>query len=338
MPYLVSINLPHSSSLDSNDFESQERNKNFLANIPKKFFSITTCQRTFLLGPVVNLSPIFSLRKYYSVQEILVDQCAYTKSLSLLCGLSSKLQGETEIVKQFKIAVDTYLQQEECFRDKFLTKVLHHLQADSKKIRTEHLNNIGQHSYAGLTKKLLQEKKFDETTTLVILGTGKLCEDLLLLLAKRFNIIVLGRNKERFESLRSKYTNFHINFHSLNQKLETKAPIVILNTVPEDLTRTHSNIAKLVQNSKFLVDLSGENSLKASSSSFLVPYANLEILFKLGATFQGQKQQKLDQAKQAICTLAAEKLLLKRFKESLTIPAAPSIISYNSSSSFTLYS
>ena len=60
--------------------------------------------------------------------------------MEVICGLKSRLLGETEIVSQFKDAFDKFLNQE--IRDPIVTLTLQKLFKDAKEIRHHHLSDV----------------------------------------------------------------------------------------------------------------------------------------------------------------------------------------------------
>ncbi|RLA64472.1 MAG: hypothetical protein DRQ88_03505 [Epsilonproteobacteria bacterium] len=159
----------------------------------KEYFHISTCQRVLYLG--FNFIPHQYIQKYNHEAKIYAGSNAYKFLLETICGLKSKIAGENEIVSQFKTAFANYLSQEN--RDPKLIKVLEKLFQDAKKVRTLHLANVGQQSYAGITKRLLETK--GQEKNILLAGNGTLCQNLVKILRKRFKIYVTGRNQGKVE-------------------------------------------------------------------------------------------------------------------------------------------
>ena len=176
----------------------------------QEYFYLSTCQRVLYLG--FNYIPHQYIGKYQNEAEVYAGSYAYKFLLETICGLKSKIAGENEIVSQFKTAFTEYLARDE--RDPKLIRVLEKLFQDAKKIRTLHLLNVGQQSYAGITKRLLEKTGSQKKVLLV--GNGTLSQSLIKLLKKRFDLYVTGRNQEKVERFCQingvtpvKWLNFH---------------------------------------------------------------------------------------------------------------------------------
>jgi len=159
----------------------------------QEFFYLSTCQRVLYLG--FNFIPHHYFDKYREETELYAGSHAYTFLLETICGLKSKVAGENEIVSQFKTAFTEYLSREE--RNPKLIRVIEKLFQDAKKIRTGHLLNVGQQSYAGITRRLLEKKGLEQRVLLV--GNGALSQSLVKVLKKKFDIYITGRNSEKVE-------------------------------------------------------------------------------------------------------------------------------------------
>jgi len=70
------------------------------------FFCLNTCQRVIYLG--FKFFPLNHLEKQVSA-EVYSGSKAYHHLLKIICGLESKILGESEIVHQFKTSFHEYL-------------------------------------------------------------------------------------------------------------------------------------------------------------------------------------------------------------------------------------
>lgn len=124
-----------------------------------------TCMRSVVIAES-NSSPVY-LEDY----ELMTGEKAYGFLLEIICGLRSKLIGETEILGQFKefcrINKKTF--------SRNLNDIVNALLKDSKSIRTEFLQNLGCQSYGSLLRKNLS----DSDENLVFIGAGLLVKDIL---------------------------------------------------------------------------------------------------------------------------------------------------------------
>ncbi|MCJ8277415.1 MAG: hypothetical protein HRT44_12725 [Bdellovibrionales bacterium] len=112
----------------------------------------------------------------FSDYELLSGEKAYSFLLEVICGLHSKLMGETEILGQFK----DFSRSHKGHFSQQLKEVMQSLLKDAKKIRTEYLQNLGCQSYGSLLRKNLKS----DDQRVVFIGAGLLVNDILPWLAK----------------------------------------------------------------------------------------------------------------------------------------------------------
>jgi len=164
-------------------------------NLFAGFFTITTCQRTLIVGLeeiTYHIGP--------NVVHIRGSE-AYGFLLETITGLKSQVLAENEIVCQFKNAFKSYLESSQ--RDGRLITILEKLFRDNKDIRSFYLKNVGQQSYSGISKKILYNRSsYDEV---LILGSGTLAHALLKLLSKKFKIYLSARNLQKVDELKRQF-------------------------------------------------------------------------------------------------------------------------------------
>ena len=180
------IRLWHTTAIDQSPISSSWDEQSLVKLQQQGFFTLKTCQRLIFVRRVSS-SGSDHIDNRLSSFDLLDGPEAYQFILETICGLKSRLLGETEIVSQFKESFENYLRSEK--RDARLIKVFHKVFMDAKKIRSEHLQKIGLLSYCGLTKNLLNKhyNNFSlnqQAHDVVILGSGKLAADLLKVLNK----------------------------------------------------------------------------------------------------------------------------------------------------------
>lgn len=163
-------------------------------------FVLITCQRTIILTTTEFDQEAKDLGKYYTSKE------AYHFLLETICGLQSKLKGESEIVAQFKEAFANYLKED--IRSSVILRVLEKLFKDAKEVRKKHLVKIGQQSYAGIMRRIIQSKY--ETGDVLILGSGQLARDSIKHLMKKYNIYISARNPQKVQALIEEFPNVTI--------------------------------------------------------------------------------------------------------------------------------
>jgi glutamyl-tRNA reductase len=262
-------------------------------NTPEGSFFLSTCQRTLVVdAPVSHQSSLFYTRfKEYTIFQ---DK-GYQFLLEVICGLKSKLLGENEIVSQFKEGFEKYLDDET--RNPLVTRVLQKLFKDAKTIRTEYLKDIGQYSYAGVTKKLITNR--GNENKILLTGSGQLAEDLLKVLHRKFDLHLLARNTEKVKSLKEKYDFKIMPWEDFNEGINFGS---IVNTV--------GNNQEVLFDEAFFKSfllLNGQKSLfidLGSPSCISTPYDVANGVIRLSDIFEMSEKlnaQKLDKVDLAIC-------------------------------------
>ncbi len=265
-----------------------------LSEEPQEFmegdFLLKTCQRTLLMS--------FAAKKELRESdklEIFKGNEAYRYLLEIICGLKSELLAENEIVAQFREAYATYVQNE-AQRHPFIMRTLERLFKDAKEIRSKFLVNIGQHSYCALTRKILLDKCKDQRLEkkVLILGSGKLAQDLLKIMTKKFTITVSARNEEMLKKLCSEYQVQSLNFTS---KESFEDYPIIINTIGTDHQFLPDSFFShyLSKEHSIFVDLAEPAALKnmAIKNNH---YISLRELYEKGRDLVKDKDQKIKSA------------------------------------------
>ncbi len=261
---------------------------------PQGSFFLGTCQRTLVVDSTENMESREFLLKHR--EFTLLQEEGYEFLLQVICGLKSKLLGENEIVGQFKDGFEKYLDQE--IRKPSVTQVLQKLFKDAKSIRTEYLNDIGQYSYAGVTKKLIKNR--GNENRVLITGSGQLTEDLLKVLHRKFDLHILARNKKKVAKLKETYDFKIIKWEDFNESINFGS---IVNTIGSNEPLFDQSFFKT-----FLL-LNGQRSLfidLGSPSCIDTPYdvgngvIRLEDIFQMSEKLNAQKMDKIDLARDGI--------------------------------------
>ena len=185
-------------------FHKKEPGSNDLA-LPKGFYHMATCLRSIVFAWDSQYETPVSLKNYESFK----GEQAYEFILKIICGLESPMIGETEIFGQFK----NFIKDNEAQLNKDLKTVFNKLLTDTKKIRSEYLQNLGCTSYGSLLRKHLKNTEPD----LYILGAGSLAQDIFPWFAKKSNAVrAFTKNPEKYQELVSQ---------QLNLSIETYQPI-----------------------------------------------------------------------------------------------------------------
>lgn len=308
------IRLWHTTAIEQSPVSTQWDEAALTSLQNDGFFTLKTCQRIIFVKRVNSEGTKFdeALQGF----DQLIGPAAYQFILETICGLKSRLLGETEIVSQFKESFENYLKSEQ--RDARLIKVFHKIFMDAKKIRSEHLQKIGLLSYCGLTKNLLnkhyQNHSLDqEKNDVVILGSGKLAADLLKVLNKNYEISLHARNREVVEHYANKYAINAIDRVDHNDLFHKK---IIINTIGTDTTLFYDDFFKQWKGQHFcrqrnidpslFIDLSSPSVIDTSYSKLEAVY-RLDDLFKLAQKMHEEKDAKLKNALQAISKITAKR-------------------------------
>lgn len=147
-----------------------------------------TCLRKVAFGPNTSLSSIELLPG----DEVLRGDDAYRLCLELICGLHSPLVGETEVLGQFKNAVESWSLPETPFGLE-MRRFIRFAFEDSKKIRSLHLGDLGSQSYGSLLRRELKGVR-----QINVIGGGHLTGEILPWISKDgISVEVHVRNPER---------------------------------------------------------------------------------------------------------------------------------------------
>ncbi len=263
-------------------------------------FYLKTCQRQLIVG--FNTTP---LRYPKSAEhQSLEGQKAYMFLLETICGLKSRMLGESEIVAQFKEAFTFYLARED--KNPYVIQVFEKLFKDAKEIRTKYLARIGQLSYAGLTKKFLLDEASDREV--LIYGSGQLAFDLCKVLNRKFKITLCARNSEKVKSLSD---TFGLQILPWEQRNEGINHPFIVNTIGADNTVLFDKdfLNSWSQNNakRRFIDLGSPSVLevqKNKDSQIIL----LENLLSIAEKLSAEKEEKVSKA-----ALAIEEKTVHRF-------------------------
>ncbi len=223
--------------------------------LEKGSFQIATCQRTLLIG--LNSGPFPPPNGDHF--EIYEGAAAYKFLLETLCGLKSKMLAENEIVAQFKDAFHKYIDSPQ--KNTYIIHILEKAFKDAKNIRTHHLKKIGQLSYAGISKKILNIFSPKE---ILLIGSGQLAQDVIKLFNKKSTISISARNPSSVSTLCQNHGLKSVEWK--NDELISESPFII-NTIGastvlfdspffDTWSKKHSN--------KLFIDLGSPSVLRTS--------------------------------------------------------------------------
>lgn len=267
-------------------------------------FVLKTCQRTLIAGH--NLWPHRweALKQQFATLEFYHDEPAYQFLLQTICGLKSQVLAESEITAQFKEAYKSYLDQPG--RSAHLMNVLEKLFKDAKEIRSRYLVEVGQQSYAGITRKILVSK-FKQGGQVLVVGSGALARDVTKLLNKKFEIILLARNQEKMRELAQAHQASTMSWDELPKSWAFNT---IINTVGADETLFDHQFFTQWQSahplSRQFIDLSSPTVIDTSMGADN-GVLRLENIFSHGVILGEEKRKKVEQAQAAINDLVVKR-------------------------------
>ncbi|MBT3236768.1 MAG: hypothetical protein HN353_12500 [Bdellovibrionales bacterium] len=266
-------------------------------------FVLETCQRTIILG--YNDLPHKFVGTNCDQAEVFNGSTAYNFLLAIICGLKSKVVGESEIVNQFKVGLKRYMGSKLC--SPYICNVLEKLLKDSKRVRTDHLLEVGQNSYSGIAKKLI-EKQYRDGTVL-ILGSGALALSLIKILKKNHQLSISARNDKKVRQL---CTQFNIESVSWQEKNKYEEFNVIINTIgTEAVLLDQQFFSKWQVQHKglgFFVDLGLPSSISTPLDSSQGIYRLADIL-DLGVMLDSEKTKRVELAFDKIDQLTKSRMM-----------------------------
>lgn len=169
--------------------------------------------------------------------------------LSLLCGLDSKVVGETEIFGQFKLfAQSAEAQRIAFFRD---PRAVQFLFQEVKVLRDTHLKGLGVQSYGSLIRRMSKD-----LPRVSILGYGHLAQEIIPWF-KNKHIDIHVRNPKRYSDSET------FSFHELNQTPFAELVVIAAPIATAELTKM---FAAKGQKTKQIIDC---RSLDAKQTSLL---------------------------------------------------------------------
>jgi glutamyl-tRNA reductase len=250
----------------------------------------STCLRQMMFVPGIYWPHIQN--DVLESDEVYHGHEAYRFLLHVVCGLRSPLVGETEVQGQFKQFVAQIGQSYGTFWGLY-SHFFQGILSESKKIRSQHLINLGSQSYGSLLRRRLHE---DERVTL--LGSGQLVGDILPWLKKVSHIDIHARRPEMAQKFKETFPQLEVQAWGPRAVIAPHSLVVI--AAPID----NASLIKylLGRDGVRLVDLRGEDSLSP------------EQLKEIGITDyedlnQFMKEMNLDQQKIAGKVSLAEQMI-----------------------------
>ena len=255
-----------------------------------EIFVLRTCQRTIVLG-FDNFHEHIEVNNTKTF-DVFEGKSAYKFLLETICGLKSEVLAEYEIVSQFKQAFCEYSALPK--KSSQIVQLFERIFKDSKFIRTNALNGIGQLSYAGIARKLIYTQ--NPSAEVLILGSGNLAEDLIKLLKKKHTLYICARNEKKVQDLAVAHSVKVIPWDKKEHLVKFK---YMANTIGHDEIIFDENFfnawGELHYESKLFIDL-GSPSVIRTSKDKEEGVVRLQDIFKKSAVLNEEKMKKINKA------------------------------------------
>jgi glutamyl-tRNA reductase len=260
-------------------------------------FVLKTCQRSLIIG--FGHLPYHYVDSNESIKEVFTGSDASVFLLETICGLKSSVLAEYEVVNQFREAYQTYNTLPE--KNAYILQTMEKLFQDAKKVRTEHLMEIGQLTYAGIARKLIHKSGAAESV--LILGSGVLAEDLIKLLKKKTRIFISARNTAKVEELAKTYDLKIIPFKETSSY--EMFPLIVNTIGTSEVLFDETFFSRWMHlhiPNQLFIDL-GSPSVINTSLTEAQGVMRLEDIFKQSTQLNEEKTCKVLKAKEAISLL-----------------------------------
>jgi glutamyl-tRNA reductase len=255
-----------------------------------EIFVLRTCQRTIVLG-FDNFHEHIEVNNTKTF-DVFEGKSAYKFLLETISGLKSEVLAEYEIVSQFKQAFCEYSALPK--KSSQIVQLFERIFKDSKFIRTNALNGIGQLSYAGIARKLIYTQ--NPSAEVLILGSGNLAEDLIKLLKKKHTLYICARNEKKVQDLAVAHSVKVIPWDKKEHLVKFK---YMANTIGHDEIIFDENFfnawGELHYESKLFIDL-GSPSVIRTSKDKEEGVVRLQDIFKKSAVLNEEKMKKINKA------------------------------------------
>ncbi len=260
-----------------------------------------TCQRKIYISTVLQNSNI-------DIQQagILTGEAAYLTLLKILCGLESRIVGETEVFGQFKIFADMG-QEDMPFGFERFKRIAQKLMVDVKEIRSTYLQGVGHRSYGALTEYYARKCK-----NIAILGAGQLAQKALPYLnAEGREINLFMRDPAKAQEMPSRLVE-KVNVHKLSHNNISKNVDGLIIAAPMSTLEIERWMANSLMTPKTIIDLRDQtNDVQMKSSGKLI---TLDDLFAEIEQTSLQFDDQIGNATKRIIELTKERFAVRYFR------------------------
>lgn len=271
-------------------------------------FFLDTCQRGIWVFHAEAQSFHRMVRniKDFSEFEVFQGPQAYLFLLRVVCGLESKVIGETDIFGQFKEAWKRFSDQNKQL-SLDLVPWMQRIFEDAKEVRSQYLQKIGGSSYGSLVRKWLKHKQLQisPSCSVLLLGAGQLAQSVAPYLIDS-ELWVSNRNRENLLNFYEKVTRLPQAKMRLIEGLDQekiawqKASCIVICT-PVDEYRESLRLDWFTQggiDQRFVIHLGG-NRAKCSHWRKIPGFSCLDDLFLLQNELDSVRSVQIARAEKA---------------------------------------
>ncbi len=260
-----------------------------------------TCQRKVFISMVSHTPRPDNLKG-----EVLRGEAAYSLLLNIVCGLQSKVVGETEVLGQFKIFANSEPADQPIWFKQF-RRVAQDILVDAKEIRSVYLHSVGHRSYGALTASHL---KNCESTA--IIGGGQLARKALPYLNDRGQKLCLFlRDPSRAAQIPARMLK-NVNVKSLGEQGDLSGVKGMVVAAPMSSRAIASWMKSCNFTPDMVVDLRDQNAHERLSVSGKL--ITLDDLFANIETVSEAFEERIRAAKNRISHLARERSFVRHYR------------------------
>ncbi len=260
-----------------------------------------TCQRKIYLSmtPALDLGNI-------SPKYITKGKSAYSSLLNILCGLESRIVGETEVFGQFKVFANNENTNNPAWFNQF-RRIAQYLIIDVKEIRNQYLSSVGLRSYGSLTKYFVNDYK-----NIAIIGGGQLAQKALPYLNDgSHQISMYLRSPAKAATIEPRLMN-NIKIFRLNDQTATSPMQALIVAAPLSTKEIISWLEKSNDKLSIIIDLRDQTSDERLDVDCKL--VTLDDLFIQIEKTSKLLQTQITNAKHHISTLSAKRFSVRHFR------------------------
>ena len=176
--------------------------------------------------------------------EIFSGEDAYVHLLQVICGLDSPVLGETEVMHQFRIFIESLTADHHAFQ------VLgRRLLADARVVRARHLGGLGSRSYGSAVRRHVRDCE-----RVALIGTGMLAEEVLPFVVDDRRLVDVYGRREKFDTRHASVCYLQLD-RVTDQRLDERTALVVAAPVASSVI---ARIARRYASLACVIDLRGE--------------------------------------------------------------------------------